>query len=349
VGDLHAAVLGSVVISSATAWMVLHLLLGDQPLFHVAAYSLVNPGEFAAYAVLGVVGGVASAAFTRLLLSLRRWFMALRPDTRWLQPVAGGLTVGIMGFFMPDVLGVGYPTVDRVLNGGLVLQVVIALAVLKLIATAVCYASGNAGGIFGPSLFIGAMIGAAVGHLAHAVAPMHTAGAGAYALVGMGAVFAGIVRTPLTSVIMIFEMTRDYSIIVPLMLSNLIAFFIAHRLQPEPIYEALAHQDGIHLPRSGGARPTGRRLRVAASMRPVATLAAGWRTGLDLADTPHLHLDQSLHVALERMGTSGRDQLPVVSRDDIGNILGIVTLADVLAAYGVSPRGGNGPDASPPG
>src|SRR5208282_778554 len=113
---------------------------------------------------------------------------------------------------------------------------------------AMCYSSGNAGGIFGPSLFIGAMMGAAVGSIAHTLFPSITAGPGAYALVGMGTAFAGIVRTPLTSVIMIFEVTRDYTIIVPLMISNLIAYFISYRLQKEPIYEALAHQDGIHLP-----------------------------------------------------------------------------------------------------
>ncbi len=107
----------------------------------------------------------------------------------------------------------------------------VLLAVLKIVATAVCYASGNAGGIFGPSLFIGAMMGAAVGGVAHALFPSYTAGPGAYALVGMGTAFAGIVRTPLTSVIMIFEITRDYTIIVPLMISNLIAFFISYKLQ----------------------------------------------------------------------------------------------------------------------
>src|SRR5215467_12183135 len=122
------------------------------------------------------------------------------------------------------------------------------LVLLKVVATATCYASGNAGGIFGPSLFIGAMAGGAVGGVAHLLLPDYTASVGAYALVGMGAAFAGIVRVPLTSVIMIFEITRDYSIIVPLMIANLISYFLSSRLQEEPIYEALQHQDGIHLP-----------------------------------------------------------------------------------------------------
>jgi CIC family chloride channel protein len=128
------------------------------------------------------------------------------------------------------------------------------LLALKIPATAMCYSSGNAGGIFGPSLFIGAMLGGAVGSLANLALPGLTAGPGAYAMIGMGAAFAGIIRTPLTSVIMIFELTRDYTIIVPLMIANLVSFFVSHRLQKEPVYDALAHQDGVHLPQPGHQR-----------------------------------------------------------------------------------------------
>jgi CIC family chloride channel protein len=247
-GDLNAPVLASVVLSSATSWMVLHLILGDEPLFHTPGWQLVNPLEFAIYAVLGLVGGLASVCFVKLLLKLRIWFRQLPPSTSWLQPVAGGLLIGVFGLFVPEVLGVGYDYVDHVLGGDFPVKVVALLAVMKLIATPVCYSSGNAGGIFGPSLFIGAMVGGTVGSVAHNLFPQVTANPGAYALVGMGTAFAGIVRTPITSVIMIFEMTRDYSIIVPLMISNLISFFISQQLQREPIYEALALQEGVYLP-----------------------------------------------------------------------------------------------------
>ncbi len=285
--------------------------------------------------LLGVVGGIASAAFSKLLLGLRLWFLRLPVNTRWVQPVVGGLTVGAMGFFVPDVLGVGYPSVDSVLGGSMVLKVVVLLAVLKLIATAVCYASGNAGGIFGPSLFIGAMLGAAVGHLAHAISPAHTAGPGAYALVGMGAMFAGTVRTPLTSVIMIFELTRDYSVIVPLMISNLIAFFVSHRLQPQTIYEALAQQDGLHLP-TGTFRTSSKELRVESAMRPVTDATTARTDGVAGDDTLHVHRDHPLSVALQRMGEARRDSLPVVSRQDARIVVGVIALVDVLAAYGVA-------------
>ena len=274
-GDLHAPILGSVVLSSATSWMVLHLVLGDEPLFHVAGYHLVSPSNFVVYAVLGVVGGLGSVGFVKLLLGLRQWFLDLPRWTAWFQPVAGGLTVGLMGYFLPQVLGVGYTEVEQVWRGTWCSKVVVMLAALKIVATAVCYASGNAGGIFGPSLFIGAMIGASVGSVAHLLFPDYTAGPGRLCAGGMGTAFAGIVRTPLTSVIMIFELTRDYTIIVPLMISNLIAFFISHRLQRQPIYEALARQDGIHLP-TDEHRVQRARLRVTAAMRSAAneTLAS---------------------------------------------------------------------------
>ena len=290
VGDLHAPILAAVVLSAATAWMVLHLFLGDAPLFHVAGYQLVHPGEFAIYALLGVAGGLASGCFVRLLLALRGRFLGLDQRWAWLHPAVGGLTVGVMGYFVPEVLGVGYDYVERVLNGDVLLGMLTLLAVLKIIATAVSYASGNAGGVFGPSLFIGAMVGGAIGTAAHAAFPASTAGPGAYALVGMGTAFAGIVRTPLASVIMIFELTRDYSIIVPLMISNLIAFYVSHRLQRIPIYEAIALQDGVHLP-TGETRHRGGR-RVADVMSPVDLRLAPGTSIADAAEgARHASLD----------------------------------------------------------
>src|SRR5262249_13267068 len=162
--------------------------------------------------------------------------------------VTGGVLVGIMGLFVPQVLGVGYSFVGQALNGTMALKLMALLVVLKLFAVTTSYASGNAGGIFGPSLFLGAMLGGSIGSVAHHFLPGYTATPGAYALVGMGALFAGIVRAPMTSVLMIFEMTRDYSVIVPLMIANLASLFISSRFQKQPIYEALAQQDGIHLP-----------------------------------------------------------------------------------------------------
>src|SRR6202043_3041920 len=248
VGDLHAPVLGSVVLASATSWMVLRLLLGNNPLFKVPQYQLIHPLEFGIYAVLGVAGGLVSVVFTKLLLGIRERFLRFPKNTVWIQPMAGGLLVGLMGWFVPQVLGVGYGFVGDALNGRMAFNLMVLLVVLKLFAVTTSYASGNAGGIFGPSLFIGAMLGGAVGTLAHHLLPAYTATPGAYALVGMGTLFAEIVRAPMTSVLMIFETTQDYAVIVPLMIANLVSLFISRRLQRESIYDVLALQDGIHLP-----------------------------------------------------------------------------------------------------
>ncbi|MGA2813852.1 MAG: chloride channel protein, partial [Candidatus Acidiferrum sp.] len=270
-GDMHAPVLGSVVLASATSWAMLRLLLGNDPLFKVPQYQLVHPGEFAIYALLGVAGGVVSAAFTRLLLWMRARFLRLPRKTVWFQPVAGGLMVGIMGWFVPQIMGVGYKYVGDVLNGNMALKLMILLLVLKLVVVATSYASGNAGGIFGPSLFLGAMLGGALGTVAQHFFPGYVASPGAYALVGMGTAFAGVVRAPMTSVVMIFEITRDYAVIVPLMISNLVSYFIASKFQKQAIYEVLAEQDGVHLP-TAEARMQESQRQVYQAMQPAAEI-----------------------------------------------------------------------------
>jgi CIC family chloride channel protein len=358
------------------------MLLGNEPLFKVPQYQLVNPWEFAIYAVLGVAGGLISVAFSKLLLGMREKFLKFPQKTVPFQPVVGGIVVGVMGWFVPQLLGVGYNHVGEVLNGGMALKLMLLLLVLKLFAVTVSYASGNAGGIFGPSLFLGAMLGGTIGTVAHNLLPAYVATPGAYALVGMGTAFAGIVRAPMTSVVMIFEITRDYAVIVPLMISNLVSFFIASRLQKQPIYEALARQDGLHLPTAETRMLEGHR-HVILAMRPAAEIlladmtvqealekihsseSTAWpvtdergligvlsfgklhqfatagaesrrlKELIDEAEFPHLHVDHSLSMALERMGASQINAIPVVSRADVHKLEGVVTLKDVLAIYGV--------------
>jgi CIC family chloride channel protein len=322
---------------------------------------------------------------------MRARFLRFPRNTVWFQPLAGGLLVGIMGWFVPQVMGVGYDYVGDALNGKMVFHLMALLLVLKLFAVTTSYASGNAGGIFGPALFIGAMAGGTVGTVAHHLFPAITATPGAYALVGMGAAFAGIVRAPMTSVLMIFEMTQDYAVIVPLMIANLVSLFIASRLQHEPIYEALAVQDGIHLPMTKGGKRRGQR-QIASIMRttgqslpaemtvqaaredarervshdePATWVVTDERGAIgvislsslerelaqdankklseivDPLTFPHVHLDQGLDLALERMGENQIEILPVVSRADIHELKGIVTLQDVLNAYGIASRESN--------
>ena len=276
-GDMHAPVLGSVVLASATSWAMLRLLLGNDPLFKVPQYQLVHPGEFAIYALLGVAGGVVSVTFTRLLLLMRAKFLRFPRKTVWFQPLAGGLMVGIMGWFVPQIMGVGYKYVGDVLNGSMALKLMLLLLVLKLVVVATSYASGNAGGIFGPSLFLGAMLGGAIGTTAQHFFPTYIVSPGAYALVGMGTLFAGVVRAPMTSVVMIFEITRDYAVIVPLMISNLVSYFIAAKFQKKPTYEILAEQDGVHLP-SAEARLHESQRQVYQAMQPATEILSTERT-----------------------------------------------------------------------
>jgi CIC family chloride channel protein len=248
IGDMNAPLLGSTVVASVAAVIVERSILGNEPLFHVPGYHLVHPAELIAYAALGILGGLLSLLFCKGLLGLRRLFARLPRSTGIIQPAMGGLVIGVMLMYWPAIMGVGYEYVDQALNGGLLLKTMAALSVLKLAATIVSYASGNAGGIFGPSLYIGAMAGGAVGMVVHRLAPFPTGDPGAYALVGMGTLFAGIIRAPMTSVFMIFEITQDYQILVPLMVANMLSFAISKRYQPAPVYHALLHQDGVHLP-----------------------------------------------------------------------------------------------------
>jgi CIC family chloride channel protein len=253
---MNAALIGSTVVASVASVVVERSILGNEPLFRVPEYHLQHPAELLAYAALGIVGGIVSAAFCRGLLGLRRAFQRLPQRTRPLQPAFGAVFIGALLIVVPQVMGVGYEYVDQALNGGLVLKTLVLLCFLKLTATIVSYASGNAGGIFAPSLYIGAMAGGALGTIVHDYAPFATADPGAYALVGMGALFAGIIRAPMTSVFMIFEITQDYQILVPLMVANLLSFLISRRFQPVPVYHALLQQDQIHLPSAASRSPT---------------------------------------------------------------------------------------------
>ncbi len=324
--DLHARVVGSVVIGAATSWIILRMILGDEPLFHVPAYQLVHPLEFLIYALLGIVGGLVSTVFVKFLLWQRAIF--LKAPSRWkaFTPAFGGLVVGLLALAVPGVLGVGYNLVSEALTGDLTIRMMLVLLVLKLIATTTCYSSGNAGGIFGPSLFIGAMLGGAIGQGAHYLLPDYTGNAGAYALVGMGAAFAGIVRTPMTSVVMIFEVTRDYTIIVPLMIANLCSYVLAQRLQKHPIYEALSLQEGIRMPSPAHAPDP---VTVSRAMRP---LTGPGDAISDPVASLEVHPDDTIDSALQIMGNAGIEQIPVVSRSG-GAPVGVLHSEDISRVY----------------
>jgi len=288
IGDLNATLLGSTVVASVASVVVARSILGNEPLFHVPAYELVHPAELIVYALLGVLGGLVSLAFCKGLLAARGSFAKLPRWTRVWQPAMGGVVVGLVLLAVPQVMGVGYEHVDDALNGRLLFSTLALLGLVKLLATVTSYASGNAGGIFAPTLFIGAMAGGALGTLLQGTMPFPIGVPGAYALVGMGTLFAGIIRAPMTSVFMIFEITQDYQILVPLMIANLLSFVISRRYQPVPIYDALLRQDHVHLP------------------DPAAHAARGGHVARDVMSTHAVMVAGEAAVGQARQETDGR-------------------------------------------
>lgn len=241
-----------VVLSSVVAAAVAHARFGDAPAFLIPEYQLENAWEFPLYAVLGLIAAVTAIVFIRVLYKSEDLFESM-PIPEWVQPVLGGLGVGLLGVWYIDTMGVGYGSgpaefaIPSALAGDRSLQVLVALAGLKILATSVTIGSGGSGGVFAPSLFIGAMVGGAFGTVVNNIWPGATAPAGAYALVGMGAVFAGSARAPITAVIILFEMTNDYSIILPLMTAVVISTAAAQLIMSENIYTLKLRRRGIDI------------------------------------------------------------------------------------------------------
>jgi CIC family chloride channel protein len=269
IGAWSAAVLGSIVLAAVSSVVVARSFWGSQAMFHIPAVTLRDNRELLAYAALGVVGGIAAVLFSRLLGLLRPWLRSLPNWSQVLQPAGAGLLVGCIGFFgFPEVMGAGYETIDHAMHGEYLWHVLLALAVLKIIATTISFSSGTPGGMFAPTLFIGAMLGAAVGSFEKHFFPHLTGSIGSYALVGMGVLFAAFLRVPLTSVFMVFEVSGNYSIVLPVILANTIAYLLARSLQPLPIFEQLTMQDGLNLPSMEEVREE-TALRIEDALRPM--------------------------------------------------------------------------------
>ena len=255
IGDLDMTMLSGVIVAAALAAVVEHSVLGANPIFHVSRpYELANSSSLIWYALLGVLAAVVSVAFTDSLLWLRARFKGFTAVPRWIHPALGGLATGafaVVGFELFHLNGIAgdpYKTLELALTGTMPLVFMAVFCILKLLATVSSYSSGGSGGIFAPSLFMGAMLGGSVGFL-DVIVFHHSADAiGAFAVVGMGAVFAGIVRAPMTSVLIVFEMTGGYGLVLPLMIANMSAFALARHWRPLAVYDALLAQDGIALP-----------------------------------------------------------------------------------------------------
>jgi CIC family chloride channel protein len=282
VGDLDQAVLTWIVVAAAIAAAVERAILGEHPVFTITRnYGLDHASSLLSYAALGVAAAAVSLIFTELLLLMRNHFQHLTAVPAWLRPSIGGLVTGILAalafrfLHSEGVTGGGYATLSEALSGSIAIRALLLLCALKLVATVFSYASGGAGGLFAPSLFIGGMLGGVFGYIDRLVFHHSSVDVGAFALVGMGAVFAGIIRAPITSVLIIFEMTGSYGLILPLMISNMTAFALARHFRPVPIYEALLHQDRIYLPRRGRLSHALEQLRVGSAMTTKPITLAG--------------------------------------------------------------------------
>jgi CIC family chloride channel protein len=329
-GTWSAVALGGIVLAAVSSVVVQHLFLGDQPLFRVPAFHLQHTEELAVYAALGIAGGVAALAFVKLALHLRPRLRRLPPWTRFVQPAVAGLLIAVVAIWYPQVTGAGYEYIDEAMHDQYGWQVLALLAGLKILTTVTSFACGTPGGLFAPTLFIGAMLGGAVCGAARAALPGFEGSTGVYALIGMGTLFAGILRAPITSVFMIVEVSGNYSIVLPVMISNTISYLISRRYQREAIFDALAAQDGISLPSMEQQREA-LVPRVEDAMRIApASVYADERIGDALAraaGAPSRHVLVHTHDGAWRVATAETLQLFVdEGKEDlaVGSVLGLV-------------------------
>jgi chloride channel protein, CIC family len=248
IGTWSASALGAIVLSAVSAAVVMRSFLGGEPMFRVPSYTLGHPAELLSYAVLGVVSGVLSLAFTKIIAYFRPKLRALPEWTWYIQPAAAGLLIGFIGLRFPQATGTGYVYIDQALHSQYTWQILAVLGFAKILTTSLSFVSGTPGGMFAPTLFIGAMIGGAIGGLEHHFFPQVSAAVGPFALVGMGTFFAGFMRVPITSVFMVVETTGSYSIVLPVMISNTIAYLISRAYQDVALFDLLAKQDNLELP-----------------------------------------------------------------------------------------------------
>jgi chloride channel protein, CIC family len=312
--EFNVASVSGMVFASVSASVVARQFLGDYPAFQVPPYELVSNWELLMYLGLGVLAAGGALLYMRSLYFSEdvfdRWWIP-----GWAKPPIAGIAIGLIGYFFPQVFGTGFAAIDSVLRGELGLSLLVALVFAKIAATSLTLGSGFSGGVFAPALFVGAMLGGAYGEIMHSLFPTVTASSGAYAAVGMAAVFAGAARAPVTAIVILFEMTLDYKIMLPLMFATVVATLLAARFEPESIYTLKLVRRGIDFmgQRTDRLRP----ISVSEAMTP---LDETWVIGMDMSL-------QDLRRYFQESGHRG-----AVVLDSEGLLEGVVTLSDLERA-----------------
>ncbi len=299
--DFEAESFGVVVLSSFVADIIGRAAFGSSPFLKLPAFEIQSGWEYPLYALLGLLAAFVGVAFIRVLYGSEDLADRLWRGPEWLRPAAGGLALGLVLLALPELYGVGYPPLEHAIRGGYAIWFLVLLLGGKLLATSLTIAIGGSGGVFAPSLFMGAMLGAAFGHTAANVLPIHIAPAGAYGLVGMGAVFGAAARAPITAVIIIFELTGDYRIILPLMFAIALAAGISSVLSRDTIYTLKLRRRGVEL-LAGRSANLMRVLRVRDAMQPVPE-----------AIDPEMPLLEVISL----LGETGSEGLPLIDEDGV--------------------------------
>ncbi|MCH7476668.1 MAG: chloride channel protein [SAR324 cluster bacterium] len=306
-GDFGLIQLAPIVTSSVIATVISRGLIGNVASFEVPPYALHNPLELLFYVALGLLCGLAAVLFIRTLDVMENFFDRHVPVHEALRPAVGGLMIGAIGLFFPQIFGVGYGDIDDSLHGRIPLLLLLALPLVKMVATTTTLASGGSGGVFAPSLFMGAMLGGIVGKVANVVAPGFTASSGAYSLVGMAAMVGAATHAPITAIVIIFELTNDYKIILPLMISTIIGVLTANTLYRDSIYTHKLRRQGIELYQGMEANVL-KKVRVSEVMRS------------EFEKAPQ---EMPFNLLIDLLLRTARSQIPVV--DDEGRMVGIVS------------------------
>ncbi|WP_228374342.1 chloride channel protein [Demequina rhizosphaerae] len=313
-GTLAARSFGAIVISAVTASVIGRVFLGDEPFLVLPEFHVGHLGEYGLYVILGVLAALVGVTFTRVLYKIEDLCDAVWRGPEWARPAVGGLLLGLLLLALPQMYGVGYPVLEGAVMGRYAIGFLVILLVGKIIATSLTIGIGGSGGVFAPSLFLGAMLGAAFGQGADALLPGLDLDPGAYAVVGMAAVFAGASRAPITAVLILFELSGEYTIILPLMLAVAVSTLLSGALSHDSIYTLKLRRRGIDISRRADTRA----LHGSTVGELMTAAPPTLRRGLPAAD------------AVGALVAARRHTLPVVDRD--GRYLGVVTSSAAAGA-----------------